>query len=145
MHHPTDRIAHTMAFVTPVLEHWLEREIAQCAHPMSDRSDDPSHHEQTLLPRSYISLPVLLTVSLSTKSPASKWCQSKHIAHCIYSIFFHSILEGAGHSSEAWCDGSLDRSLMGWTHCSISRSSQCSTTGVTKAVVCVILSVGWCI
>ena len=25
------------------------------------------------------------------------------------------------------------------------RSSQCSTTGVTKAVVCVILSVGWCI
>ena len=27
----------------------------------------------------------------------------------------------------------------------ISRSSQYSTTGVTKAVVCVILSVGWCI
>ena len=26
----------------------------------------------------------------------------------------------------------------------ISRSSQCFTTGVTKAVVCVILSVGWC-
>ena len=26
-----------------------------------------------------------------------------------------------------------------------SRSSQCSTTGVTKAVVCAILSVGWCI
>ena len=31
------------------------------------------------------------------------------------------------------------------THWAISRSSQCSTTGVTKAVVCVILSVGWCI
>ena len=29
MHHPTDRIAHTMAFVTPVVEHWLERELAQ--------------------------------------------------------------------------------------------------------------------
>ena len=29
MHHPTDRIIHTMAFVTPVVEHWLEREIAQ--------------------------------------------------------------------------------------------------------------------
>ena len=28
---------------------------------------------------------------------------------------------------------------MGWTHWAISRSSQCSTTGVTKAVVCVIL------
>ena len=23
IHHPTDRIAHTMAFVTPVVEHWL--------------------------------------------------------------------------------------------------------------------------
>ena len=26
MHHPTDRIIHTTAFVTPVVEHWL-REI----------------------------------------------------------------------------------------------------------------------
>ena len=31
-HHPTDRIAHTTAFVTPVVEHWLEREIAQWVH-----------------------------------------------------------------------------------------------------------------
>ena len=29
MHYPTDRIAHTTAFGTPVVEHWLEREIAQ--------------------------------------------------------------------------------------------------------------------
>ena len=29
MHHSTDRITHTTAFVTPVVEHWLEREIAQ--------------------------------------------------------------------------------------------------------------------
>ena len=57
MHHHTDRIAHTTAFVTPVVERWLEREIAQWVHPMKDRSDDPSHHERTLLPRSYISLP----------------------------------------------------------------------------------------
>ena len=56
MHHPTDRIAHTTAFVTPVVEHWLEREIAQWVHPMKDRSDNPSHHERTLLPRSYVSL-----------------------------------------------------------------------------------------
>ena len=46
----------TTAFVTPVVEHWLEREIAQWVHPMKDRSDDPSHHERTLLPRSYISV-----------------------------------------------------------------------------------------
>ena len=29
MHHPRDRIIHTTAVVTPVVEHWLEREIAQ--------------------------------------------------------------------------------------------------------------------
>ena len=41
-----------MSFVRPV----VEREIAQWVHPMKDRSDNPSHHERTLLPRSYISL-----------------------------------------------------------------------------------------
>ena len=56
MHHPTDRTTYTTAFVTPVVVQWLEREIAQWVHPMKDRSDDPSHHERTLLPRSYISL-----------------------------------------------------------------------------------------
>ena len=45
MHNPTDRITHTTAFVIPVVDHWLEREIAQWVHPMRDRSDDPSHHE----------------------------------------------------------------------------------------------------
>ena len=32
-----------------------------------------------------------------------------------------------------------------WTHRAASHSNQCSISGVTKAVVCVILSVGWCI
>ena len=41
MRHPTDRISHTTAFVTPVVVKWLEREIAQWVHPMKDRSDDP--------------------------------------------------------------------------------------------------------
>ena len=59
MHHPTERIAHTMACDTPVMEHWLQREIAQRVHHMKDRSDDPSHHERMPLPRSYISLPRL--------------------------------------------------------------------------------------
>ena len=48
MHHPTDRIAHTTAFVITVVEHWLEWEIAQWVHPMKDRSDDPPHHERML-------------------------------------------------------------------------------------------------
>ena len=29
MHHPADMITHTTVFVTPVVEHWLEREISQ--------------------------------------------------------------------------------------------------------------------
>ena len=45
MHHPTDWIAHTKAFVTPDVEHWLEWET------MKDWSNNPSHHEQTLLPQ----------------------------------------------------------------------------------------------
>ena len=32
MHHPTDRIAHTTAFATQLVEHWLEREIGQWVH-----------------------------------------------------------------------------------------------------------------
>ena len=32
VHHPTDRITHTTAFVIPVVEDWLEREIAQLVH-----------------------------------------------------------------------------------------------------------------
>ena len=39
------------------MENWMEREIAQWVHPMKDRSDDWSHQERALLPRSYISLP----------------------------------------------------------------------------------------
>ena len=67
MHHPTDRITHTTTFVTPVVEHWLEREIAQWVHPMKDRSDDSSHHERTLLPWSYISLPVRLKIKAKVR------------------------------------------------------------------------------
>ena len=63
MHHHTERIAHNTAFVTPVVMHWLEREIAQWVHPMKDRSDDPSHPERTFLPQSYISLPETYKVS----------------------------------------------------------------------------------
>ena len=32
MHHPTDRITHTTAFVKTVVEHWLEQEIAWWIH-----------------------------------------------------------------------------------------------------------------
>ena len=29
MYHPRQRITHTQAFVTPVVEHWLEQEIKE--------------------------------------------------------------------------------------------------------------------
>ena len=32
VHHPIDTTAHTTAFVTPVVEYWLEQEIAQWVH-----------------------------------------------------------------------------------------------------------------
>ena len=49
MHHPTDRIAHTTAFVIPVMEHWMEQKIAQMdPSTMKDRSDDPLYPEQML-------------------------------------------------------------------------------------------------
>ena len=43
MHYPTDRIVHTTAFVTPVEEHWLEREIAQWVSNMSELSTTELH------------------------------------------------------------------------------------------------------
>ena len=46
MHTPTDRIAHTTAFVTPVVEHWLEREIAQWVAPMVTVSVFPFYYLQ---------------------------------------------------------------------------------------------------
>ena len=62
MHHSTERITHTATFVTPVVEHWLEKEIAHCVH-----------HEGSIqwtiessadaLPLSYISLTELLEYS----------------------------------------------------------------------------------
>ena len=57
-----DKILDTTAFVTPVMEHWLEREIAQWVHPMKDRSNSPSHHERMVLPRSYIWLQLTMVI-----------------------------------------------------------------------------------
>ena len=44
MHHPTDRITHTTAFVTPVVEHWLEREIAQWVEDKVSSLMNVSHY-----------------------------------------------------------------------------------------------------
>ena len=79
-----DRIAHTTAFVKPVVD-WLEREIAQWVHPMKDRSDDPSHHEQTLLPRSYISLNLIKRNGVKrSENNMGMYC---HFIHFLFNIF----------------------------------------------------------
>ena len=94
MHHPIDRIAHTMAFVTPVVEHWLEREIAQWVHHMKDRSDDPSHHERTPVPQSYISLPsggvVRGILRLGRK-------EENVLFNDAFSTFYFTVILGVGH------------------------------------------------
>ena len=50
MHHPTDRLAHTTVFGTPVVEHSLEREIVQWVHPW--RIDPTTHRTMNERPRS---------------------------------------------------------------------------------------------
>ena len=40
-----------MVFVTPVVEHWLEREIAQWVHPMKDRSERSFHGATSRSPK----------------------------------------------------------------------------------------------
>ena len=56
-----------------------------------------------------------------------------------------STTRGAKYSSvvRAFAHGAIGRRIdpSWWTHWAISRSSQCSTTGVTKAVVCVIIHI----
>ena len=59
MHHSTDRITHNTTFVTPVVEHWLKREIAQWVHhegsirrPIAPWAIDPATH-RTMSERSY--------------------------------------------------------------------------------------------
>ena len=140
-------IPHTTAFVTPVVEHCLEREIAQWVHPIKDRSDNPSHHEQTLLPRSYISLhfiPILLRVHIYIHTYISVLHHEDH----------HSLLAADPRIHEDICrfvfnlfGRSSDRSFSVdpaavWA---IFRSNQWPTTGLSKAVVCTVLSMEKCI
>ena len=49
MHHITDRIAHTTAFVTPVVEQWLEREIAQSVKDITHKQNAGNFCGFTLL------------------------------------------------------------------------------------------------
>ena len=58
---------------------------------------------------------------------------------CIHGARCSSDRASAQGAMGPWIDPSW------WTHWAISGSRQCSTTGVTKAVLCAVLSVEWCI
>ena len=145
MHHHTDRKAYTTAFVTPVVEHWLEWEIVQWVHPMKDRSDDPSHHERNAL-----------TTELHL-APSTKYLQmTNNYLPNIFSCFGYQCLLYVSlfivrlRLVVIW-EQIVTHAVIGcqiepswWTHWAISSSSQ-YLTGVTNAVICAILYVGWCI
>ena len=55
---PTDMAAHTTAFDRPVVDHWLERKVAQTANvsTVQDRLDDQTLHRLALYRLSYLQL-----------------------------------------------------------------------------------------
>ena len=61
-----------MASVTPVVDHWLEQEIAQWVHPIKDRSDDPPHHERTSYTSELHTAPWFLQATLAQLNKASQ-------------------------------------------------------------------------
>ena len=54
--HRQDSTYHGLSYTSRGALAETEQEITQWVQNMKDRSDDPSHNERTLLPRSYISL-----------------------------------------------------------------------------------------
>ena len=70
MHHPTDRITHTTACVTPVVEHWLETEITQWVH-------NEGLIRRPIAPRSN-ALTTELHLSFKTTSLIAIWKLGRH-------------------------------------------------------------------
>ena len=68
------------------------------------------------------------------------YCVIPNNIHASVSLNIHSFIRGVRCSSivRAFPHGAMNRQIdpSWWTHLAISHSSQCSTTGVTKAVVC---------
>ena len=92
----------------------------------------------------------------SIRWPITPWANALttelHLARVAYKVVLwpRSIVNQAARCSSvvsAFAHGAMGRrnNPSWWTHWAISRSSQWSTTCITKAVVCAILSVGWCI
>ena len=173
MHHPTDRIAHTTAFVTPVVEHWLEREEAQWVH------HEGSIQRPIMWIRSWRKEMFYLMTHSEHFIYSYMWTYGKERGRNVlfnemlssfnlwlYNVW-HIVMVYMGYSFRlaaryllyalslrqekskllyypistifrSWCDGSSDRSFM------IGRMSYFSfQPGITKAMVCRIMFVGW--
>ena len=88
IHHPPDMIVHTMIFKTPVVENWLERNMADwIIH--RDRSDDPLHYEQRFYhgTMSRLLFPVRVDSSVisSYTVPSESWFASPQQFNCFQS------------------------------------------------------------
>ena len=161
-----------MAFVTPVVEHWLEREIAQWVHPMKDRPDDPSHHEWTCGTQSGIHFPfslvevrlvtahrlsnlvLLVTSDISANLGNFRFSvQSRMFSYAKgSSLSFQPVLHNRSNKGHGMCYSVCEMVhikypllLIGKSSPWSSPSSQYSTIGLTKAMVCIIPPVRWCI
>ena len=96
MHVPTDRITHTTTFDGPVVDHWLERKMAQTvnASTVQDRSDDPNPYKCVLYCLSYVPLPLvteteskgtclLLLYVITTSTVISRRVPTRDSAHSL--------------------------------------------------------------
>ena len=82
MHFSIDRTVHTTAFDKPVVDHWLERKIAQPADGSTekDRSDDRPLQRRARYRLSYIPLP-------------NNICVSVYVCMCMYACMYVCMYE----------------------------------------------------
>ena len=125
MHHPTERIPHaTHSLDNPVVEQWLEWEIAQWVHHEGSIQQSLDYDRMLYRRATSCSMVISKPDMYQEKSQwliSRNWSLNKHGAR--WSSVVRAFAHGAmGHR--------IDTSW--WTHWAISRSSQCSMT------------VGWC-
>ena len=93
MHHPTDRITHATAFVTPAVGHWLEQEIIIII--------------VIIIMCIYMLVPRLIINQTPYLNCRGLW-QRRNVPVQTWRV----ISWYRGKSVRLWCDGSSDRSFM---------------------------------
>ena len=81
MNHPTDRITHTTAFVTPVVEPWLEREIhSHIGNTTTTTTTTTTNRRRRKRKRGFI-YHILFTVILRTTQIAREETRCRHMGY----------------------------------------------------------------